>query len=315
MASAVARSAARISADWDFDLIDAHWAHPAGIAAVRLGRRLCKPVVITGRGTDVAELPNVPVIGRQIRSALAHATHCIGVSSEIASRMIELGAQAATTTVVPNGVDTAKFRPLSMEEARRKLGLPIDAKVILSVGDRFENKGFHLLIDALPRIRRQHPNAVVAIVGGPPRFGADYTSEIERRIQVHGVEKHVVLAGPRAHDELPWWYSAADVFALLSAREGSPNVLMEALSCGTPAVGTPVGGIADVLRNRSLGLTLSERSSAEAARVLTDALSTDWDRGKIRRIVQPLGWEATARSIADVFETMLAAARPVASRP
>lgn len=174
----VRRAAKRLRRKFDFDLIDAHFAYPNGVLAVMLGRRFQKPVVITGRGEDMCCFPKLPIIGRQIRWAIKRASHCIGVSREIADLFVANGADPQHVSVVPNGVDTELFSPIPQQTARETLNLPKDARIILSVGDRLELKGFHILINALPRIRQQHPHAMVIIVGGPGRFGRDYTSII-----------------------------------------------------------------------------------------------------------------------------------------
>ena len=164
------------------------------------------------------------------------------------------------------------------------------------MGDRLELKGFHLLVEALPEIRRVHPTAYLAIVGGPGRHGRDYTAEIERRIETLGLWEHVLLAGRRPHEELPWWYSAADVFALMSSREGSPNVVLESLACGTPVVATAVGSIPDDLSDPRLGIVLPERSGKAAEAGLRQALLAPWDRTAIRELTRTRNWGSVANA-------------------
>jgi teichuronic acid biosynthesis glycosyltransferase TuaC len=304
MYRAIRRAAARMRQEFDFDVVDGHFAYPSGVAAAWTGHTFGKPVVITGRGEDMHRFVKQPIVGPQVRKALRQAAYCIGVSQEIAQTMQAHGASPERLAVISNGVNCETFRPQPQDQARHTLGLPLDAKIVLSVGDRFENKGFHLLLEALPAIRRQHPNTLLVIVGGPPRFGTDYTPEIEQRIQALGLADCVRLPGSRPHSELVSWYNAADIFALLSAREGSPNVLMEALACGTPTVATPVGGVPQVLEDESLGILLPERSVAAAADGLVSALSRDWDRPAIRRILERRSWRHTALQIHHIFQSI-----------
>ena len=290
---------------FDFDLLDAHFVYPNGVLATALGKRYGKPVVITGRGEDIAKFPDYPIIGKQIRQTLRSATQLIAVSGEIAERMERLGADPRKITVIPNGVDCDKFYPESTDVARGKLNLPAERPIVLAVGYRLELKGFHLLVDAIPRIRERFPNVLVAIVGGQARWAADYLPEIEERIRANGVADHVLLPGVRPQDELKDWYSAADVLSILSSREGSPNVLMEALACGLPAVATRVGGIPDVLKDSRLGLLLTERSAEAAATGLITALSNQWDRQAIRSTMERRSWHATAERVNQVFDRAL----------
>ena len=301
-----ARRALRCIRDFEFDLIDAHFAYPNGAAAVRLSRRLNKPVVITGRGEDIARYPDLPIIGTQVRQALREATQLVAVSSEIAERMERFGADPARITVIPNGVDCQKFQPIPKHQARKQLGLSTSRPLVLAVGYRLELKGFHLLIDAIPAIRARFPDALVAIVGGQARWAADYLPTIEERIRVHNVQDHVLIAGVRPQQELAAWYSAADVLSILSSREGSPNVLMEAMACGLPAVATRVGGIPEVLADARNGMLLPERSAEAAAVGISEALARDWDRDAVRRFAEQKSWHRTAEQVKEVFERAVA---------
>jgi len=305
MARASLPSVARLERQSPIDLIDSHFIYPDGVAAAKIAERLGKPLVLTGRGEDILRFPSLPVVGDQIRWALGRASALVALSHEIADAMRANGAPDDKIHVIPNGVDCRKFPRRDAAEARRRLGLPADRPIVLSVGYRLERKGFHLLVDAIPEIRRRFPGVLVVIVGGQARWGQDHTSVIEERIRTNGAADHVHLAGARPPEELSWWYSAADVFALMTSREGSPNVLMEGLACGLPAVATPVGGISDVLGNPGLGVLLPERSAEAAARGVTQALSTDWDRDAIRRFAEGQSWQATARRVGDVFGNVL----------
>jgi len=305
MYPSVLRAAKRLRREFDFDLIDAHFAYPAGVVGTMLARRLKKPVMITGRGEDIHRFPELPVIGKRIRWALQHADRLVGVSSEIAEKMKRLGATTAHTQVIGNGVDCEKFQPQSREDARKKLGLPPAAQIVVSVGDCFENKGFHLLIDAVAQLKESHPDLHAVIVGGPPRYGTDYTSVLEQRIEAHGLQDRIHLAGRCQHADLPSWYSAADVFALLSAREGSPNVMMEALACGIPAMGTPVGGIPEILNDERLGIVLPERSAAAAATTLETIFSRSWNHDEIRQIMEQRDWQTTAKRLDEIIGELL----------
>ena len=303
----VRRTIEQLRSDFDFDLIDAHFVYPEGVVAVMLGAACRKPVVITCRGEDIERFPDLPLIGERIRYALQEATQLVAVSRRIAERMEQLGADPDKISVIPNGVDLDKFRPLPVGQARAELDLPQGRPLVLAVGYRLELKGFHILVDAIPKIRERFPDVLVAIVGGQARWAADFLPAIEERIREHGVQDHVLLAGVRPQEELRQWYSAADLLSILSSREGSPNVLMEALACGLPAVATPVGGIPDVLSDSRLAVLLPERSAAAAAAGIVEGLSRSWDRGRIRRTMERRSWGETAHRVSEVFDRALSA--------
>jgi len=314
MFPAVKRAVERIRQEFDFDLIDGHMVYPNGVVAARLGELYNKPVVITGRGEDMLRFPDYPLIGDEIRYALRNATQCVALSTEIADRMQAHGAESAKISVIANGVDWHKFNPISKNEARRRLNLPPDRPIVVSVGNRQERKGFHILVDAIPIIRRQHPDVLCVIVGGTSPFGHDYTRTIEERVRINGVQRHVRLVGRCLHHELVEWYSAADAFALLSSGEGSPNVLLEALACGVPCVATPVGGIPDELEDGRRGILLADRSAEVAGLGLSDALGRDWDRSYIRRSMARRTWEWTAGEVGEVLQRALQSYQAAGSR-
>lgn len=304
MYPAARRIADRLRRDgFEFDAIDAHFVYPAGVVGAKLGRRYGVPVVMTGRGEDMLRFPDMPFKGKAIRWALKEAAHCVALSSEIADAMKNNGAADEKVTIIPNGVDIDKFRPLPQRECRETLGLPVDAKIILGVGDRQERKGFHILIDAMPEVLRAFPDTHAVIVGGPGRHGTDYTAEIEKRIAQHNLHDRVHLVGPQPHDDLPLWYNAADLFALLSSREGSPNVLLEALACGTPAVGTALGGIVDELARPEMGIVVKHRDFANVASAICTRLKACLDRNNSRNHFAKRSWQETANRQFDCIDS------------
>nr|WP_321399885.1 glycosyltransferase family 4 protein [uncultured Desulfobacter sp.] len=295
----------KIRKTFEFDIIDSHFVYPDGVAAAICKKKYNCPLIITGRGEDILSFPNLPVIGDQIRWALQKADALVALSQEICDAMVSNGAPREKITIIPNGVDNQKFTPLARQASRKKLGLPMDKKIILSVGNRLERKGFHLLIKALPGIREQFPDAILVIVGGVARHGQDYTSVIEQAIAQNHLEEHVVLAGAKPSGELVHWYSSADVFALMTSREGSPNVVMEALSCGIPVVATSIGGIPQILNDPALGVLLDRRTVDDAQNGVIEALKTNWDRERIRAFANKNSWFSVAEKVNTVFNSVL----------
>lgn len=297
----ISRTVARVHKEFPFDLIDAHFVYPDGIVGALLAERYHVPVVMTARGEDMLRFPGLPVIGPAIRWGLQRASQMVALSEELAQKMRENGGDPGRIRVISNGVDTDKFQPAPQQEARRQLGLPLDRKIIIGVGYLLERKGFHLAIEALPEIRRRHPNAMLVIVGGVARWGQDYSAEIDEAIRKSGMQDHVRLIGARPPEELYLWYSSADLFTILSSREGSPNAPMEALACGIPIVATPIGSIPQMLSHPGLGVMLPERSAGAAARGIITGLETHWNRPAIRAWAVEKSWGYVAEQVAGVF--------------
>jgi glycosyltransferase involved in cell wall biosynthesis len=212
-----------------------------------------------------------------------------------------LGIAASHVTVIPNGIDTTKFFPVAKAVARTQLGLAGD-KILLSVGHLTPVKGFELLIRAFKRLLEQVPHgsglSLVIIGDGALRH------RLETLVSSLGLQEHVRLVGAVPHERLYLWYSAADLFCLASSREGWPNVLLEALACGTPVVATPVGGIPEILCADELGF-LTERNERDMATAMSLALSKTWRPEVLRGYAQKHTWEQAALSGLRLFETIL----------
>ncbi len=299
----VKRLAKRIRQDFAFDLIDAHFVYPGGVVAANLARHFKLPVTMTGRGEDMRKFPDLPVVGKRIQAALRASDCSIGVSREIADKMVKNGSTPERTVVLANGIDSSKFFLMNQAECRDALKVPSDSKVLLSVGELIELKGFHLLVEAMPKLLERHPKLHLYIIGRPGRFGRDCTPDLKERIEKHSLQNNVTLVGAVPHDKLKVWFNAADLFALMSSAEGSPNVLLEAMACGVPAVATAVGGIPDELSDSFLGTLLPERTSECAANVIHDSLMKLWDRERIAEHMRKRSWSTVATQFAQLLQS------------
>ena len=299
----------RIRRTFDFDVIDAHYVYPDGFAAALLGRWFNKPVVISARGSDINLYAQMPMVRPLLRFALSHAAGIVAVSDALKSVMVRLGVDADRIAVIPNGVDTQKFAPMSKEEARRRLGLN-EGTYLLAVGNLTENKGFHLLIQALQLLRtRQHlTNLSLLIVGdGPMR------RELEQLAESLHVQEQVTFAGRVAHEQLHLWYSAADLFCLASAREGWPNVLMEAMACGLPIVATCVGGVPEIVSSEAIGL-MTRRDHKDLAQTILQALQRPWRSEVLRQHAASYSWTRVAHELLGLFANVVHQPSPLSSK-
>lgn len=284
----------------DYDLIDAHYVYPDGLAAVLLGALLRKPVVVSARGSDISLFPQYRSIRPLVKLVLKRADAVIAVAQSLKDVMVDLGCPSEKIQVIRNGVDPLKFRPQRQVTAREKLGLPSHRPIVLAVGHLSENKGFHLLIDAIASLRRQRPDLMLVIVGD-----GVYRSHLKTQIRRLHLQSNVMLAGERPNEELSVWYSAADLFCLASEREGCPNVLLEAIACGCPALTTRAGGTSEIITSPMLG-TLVERTPEAFAFAIDEALGHPWDRAAIAAHGRSHGWDKVAASILDVFSQVVA---------
>jgi teichuronic acid biosynthesis glycosyltransferase TuaC len=289
--------ARRIYRTFRFDCIDAHYVYPDGFAAVLLGKLLKVPVVVSARGTDINIFPSFPLIRPMLRWTLRRAAGRIAVSSALKDCIVQLGIAERDIRVVPNGVDTDRFRPVNRREARRKLGLPQEGLLILCVGSLTAGKRHSLLIQALTETVKHLSNVKAYLIGeGPLR------SKLQTLISDLGMDDRVFLAGEKPNEELYLWFSAADVSCLVSSREGWPNVVMESMACGTPVVATRVGGIPEIVTSPELGILVDEDAQS-VADGLCEALERLWDRRALVRYAESRTWQVVAQEVLDYMES------------
>lgn len=285
----------RLKREGRLDLIDAHFAYPDGYAATLLGRWLDVPVTVTLRGKEARQV-GAPALRRRITVALLRASRIFTVSDALRREALALGVPAERVRVVGNGVDTGKFTPLDRDEARRRLGLPPDAHVLVSVGGLVERKGFHRVIECLPALAQDFPDLHYLVVGGSSQEG-DMTGELKRQVAALGLESRVHFLGVLAPRELCVPLSAADVFVLATRYEGWANVFLEAMACGLPVVTTRVGGNAEVVRDPKVGLLVPFGEPAALRDALRAALRHAWDRPAIRAYAQAHAWDSRVASL------------------
>ena len=292
----------KIRKNFNFDIIDSHFAYPDGYGAVLIGKILNIPVSITLRGT-LERLRKNPVIRRQIRWALKNADIIIAVSSSLKERAVELGIPNRKVTVIRNGIDPKKFFMLDKLDSRKKLGLPLDRRILLSVGGLVERKGFHHVIDVLPEVIREVSDLLYIIIGSPGAEG-DMTSLLKKKIEKFNLKEYVRMVGSRPHHELVYWYNASDVFCLFSSKEGCPNVVLESLACGTPVVSSNVGGVPEIIPNDSLGYVINYNKQ-DLKDALIKAFNKNWNRKIIEKYGQTYTWDLVAQQQISLYEKVL----------
>jgi teichuronic acid biosynthesis glycosyltransferase TuaC len=297
----------RLRRDFRFELIDAHFIYPEGLAAVLAGLLLRVPVTVTLRGMLPLLVP-FRLRRPQLRFALRRAARVIAVSESLKADAVALGLPAEKVRVIGNGIDPEIFRPVDRIEARRALGLPKYGPLLVSVGTLAPRKGFHLVMEAIAKLGGRWPTLRFAIIGGDGAEGA-MGAELRQLAVRLKIADRVVFAGSAKREELAAWYGAADLFVLATAHEGCPNVVLEALACGTPVVATPVGSIPELLDSPEVGV-LVERTADSIAAGIDAALHRGWDRDRVRARVADRTWSAVGREVAEELQAAVTAPHP-----
>lgn len=287
---------------FDFDIIDTHFAYPDGFASVMLGRMLKKPVILTVHGNDVNLYSKFRFIRKYLSYTFNNAGRIITVSNALKNKVAQLGISEKKIKFISNGVDIEKFHSVNREAARNELGLPLDSKIIVSVGMLIELKGFKYLIDAISLMKHKmnYRNIALVIIGeGPLRYA------LECQIKKLNLESQVRLVGMIPHNELYKWHSAADLFALASSSEGWPTVFFEAFACGKPVVATRIEGTSEVISSEDYGLLTEKQEAEEFACKIDLALDKKWDTQKIIDYAAQNTWKAKTKILLTEFEEVI----------
>ncbi len=292
-----------VKRSFNFDIIDSHFAYPDGFGAVLLGKLFKRPSTITVRGT-IRKLLKCPLIRAQIRYALDKAAKVFTVCNDLKGVVTDIDINEEKVVVIPNGVDIEKFRPMEKIKARKELGLPIDKKIMITVGGLVERKGFHRVISVIPEIKKRLPDVMYVMVGGPSVEG-NYEPVLRQMVKELGLEKDVLFVGPRPHDKLYQWLSASDIFCLATSNEGWANVFLEAMACGLPVVTTRVGGNEEVVVSENYGLLFNIEDKQAMIDAIIKAFRKNWDREMIVRYAKSNSWEDRVRKLIDHFKFIL----------
>ncbi|WP_428493280.1 glycosyltransferase [Rhodopila sp.] len=282
-----------------FDLIDAHYVYPDGVAATWLGRRFGLPVVMTARGTDVNLIPRYRLPRRMIEAAIRDAAALIAVSAALKAVLVELGAPEDKVTVLRNGVETELFRPPE-DRAAVRAALELTGPTLISVGALIERKGHHRTIEAMLRL----PGFALMIVGeGPER------ARLAGLIAQCDLGHRVRLLGTRPHRALAELYGAADASVLASSREGWANVLLESMACGTPVVAADIWGNPEVVRAPAAGLIYQPNTPDGIAAGVVRLFAALPERAATRAYAEPFSWDETTAGQLALFRRVVGGAR------
>jgi len=247
------------------DLVHTHMVHADvyGSVAAALGRR---PLVSTRHNDDRYLLGPFRYVDRLF---MHKATTIVAISDAVREFHIRAGLPASKLVTIHYGLDEAPSRPseLTPEQA----GVAEGAPLVLAVGRLIEQKDHATLLAAFARVREQHPEARLAILGWGP-----LEQETRERAAALGLAGSVLLPG---RVEPSAWLARADVFAHTSRWEGFGIVLLEAMLAALPVVATRASAIPEIVADGITGL-LAAPGDADAIAAAIGALLADPDRGR-----------------------------------
>ncbi len=296
-ASLGARAARRAR---DADVIYAHFLFPTGGAAAAAARVARIPYVLTAHGQDVRNLSR-GVVRRATAGPLRGAAAVIAVSEHLARGLRDAGLELPPVSVIDMGVDMDRFTPGDRAGARRRLGLPEDAPLVLAVGGLTERKNPLGLLQAFARVRAVRPGALLALVGDGPLAGA-----VDAGARRLGLEGAVVRPGAVPHAAVADWMAACDVLALVSRVEPLGIVALEAMAAGRPVVATREGGTAEVVPDPGAGRVVDPLDPVAVAAAILALLDDPPSPAACRAAAEPHALHHQAARVAAILEAAAA---------
>jgi glycosyltransferase involved in cell wall biosynthesis len=292
-------------------IVHAH-GHPylTSLTAAKLAKLYNKPFVLTQHNTFIdynsvfnhVERLNDLTIGKQ---NLDEADKIIVISNATKDYVLRLGAKPSKVKVIYNGVDLARFRPIAgkREEMRKKLGIPQNAIVVLTVRRLVYKNGVDTLIDTANIAVKKNPRIVFLVVGKGPDM-----ESVKLQATQLGIETNFRLAGFVSDQDLPSYYNVADLFVLPSkSGEGLPLVALEAMACGLPVIATNVGGIREILME-DYGKLVAPNQPELLAKAVLDFAAVDFSsrRGELRAMVEKrFSWDANVERLVEIYEELI----------
>lgn len=280
------------------DVVLAYFVYPVGFAAVMAGKRLGVPTVIGAVGSDLRRMNGVfskPLATKALQSAAFVTT----VNEELKRRAIARGLLPDKCRAVRNGCDSEIFYLRDRNAAKAELQIHPSTELVVFVGKLLSFKGIGELLEATAALTKMRPNLLLACVGE-----GSQEPKLRRRASQPDVFGHVQFVGGAVPREVARWMAAANVFCLPSHSEGTPNVVIEALSCGRPVVATNVGGIPEIV-NPTCGILVPPEAPQRLTDALSEALDRRWDEQQIAAAFRR-SWDDWAR---ETYQVCCAVAR------
>lgn len=290
------------------DLVHAHWSLPQGLLGVICKRIFKIPCVTTFHGSDIYGLKH-PIFKRLNRMTIRDSSICTVNSRATAQKVREI-YDRQDIKIVPMGVNPDGFSRICRSDDRTAK-MDASEEIILFVGRLIDLKGVEYLIRALPRVLQKRPQSKVVVVGEGPM--KESLQALRDRLNL---ETKIAFVGHVSHDRLAEYFSTARLFVLPSIinekgeTEGLGVVLLEAMACGLPVIGSRVGGIEDIINDGENGLLARPKDSEDLADQIIRLLSDENLRKKVIKnghalIGEKFSWNVVTNHFIDIYRDAL----------
>jgi len=288
-------------------VLHAHMVLPDGLAAILLKKKFQLPVVCTAHGSDVNIYPFAnPLNMRLTRLVLVGVDAVAAVSNNLKEAIEKLTGAVKDASVIHNGVDLNKFKPISKEHAKEVLGVAPNDKIVLFTGNLIKLKCVDILIKAFCRLKKNLPQERLKLflIGDGPQ-----KNNLASLARILKLEDDVIFLGEKPHEEIPRWLNLADVFVLPSASEGFPTIIVEAMACGVPIVATNIGGVPEAISDGNTGILTAPNDVDSMIKAIARCIMDEEFVGSIKKQAiekaKEFNWDTNAGAYTNLYEKSL----------
>ncbi len=285
-----------------FDLVHAHWIVPQGLIAYFCKKILNIPYIVSIHGSDILTFNNAMfrTLYKIVLSNAAFVTANSNKTAEIANRLLKSNVE-----IIPMGVDLDLFNP--NHAFKKEKGAKISQE-ILFVGRLIDWKGVSYLVDAILKIKPNYPKIILKIIGDGPELVS-----LQARVKKLALQKNIIFLKAVPNYKLPDIYRNADVFVIPSIinengeTEGLGTVALEAMACGLPVIGTNVGGIPDIIKDRVTGLLVEEKNFEAIVDSIIEIMENkplrdDMSKNAYELIQKRFSWDIISKRFFKLYE-------------
>ncbi|MFD2655397.1 N-acetyl-alpha-D-glucosaminyl L-malate synthase BshA [Gracilibacillus thailandensis] len=268
---ALATKVAEVIDTEELDIIHAHYAVPHAICAI-LAKQMAKhpvKIVTTLHGTDITVLGIDLSLKKMIQFGIEQSDAVTAVSHSLVNQTKEMLGIKRPIHVIYNFVNEQEYQAQSKEELKQEFGIQKNEKVLIHISNFRKVKRLEDVIHTFATVYKETPSRLL-LIGDGPEYGRIY--DLVRELQLD----HVVhFLGKQKN--IPCLLSIADIKLLLSEKESFGLVLLEAMACGVPCIGSNIGGIPEVIEDGVTGY-IEELGDIDAFAARTLELVNDMDK-------------------------------------
>ncbi|MBA7507581.1 N-acetyl-alpha-D-glucosaminyl L-malate synthase [subsurface metagenome] len=232
----------------------------------------------------------------------------IAVSKVVADKVVKEGVSPNKIRIIPNAIDTQYFTT----SAKRETKQPNAQYVVLTVGGIIEHKGQLNIIKSATDIIARFPNVLFLLVG--PIRSKYYSTLLQEAIRELRLEQNVKLVGAVSQEDLLSYYQLCDLYLQPSLEEGFCRAILEAMACGKPVIGTPVGEIPKFITESRAGILIPDSLPAEISRAVIKLLASEEVRRELGErareyVAAGYSWQAVARQTVNLYHEIIEKAK------